>query len=101
DWFTLFSWNIKDILWYGIIFAIILVAIEIVLDKVVPNDWIDDGGINEKVFKNQSVLNIFIIALVVVISEEFLFRGFIQFTFCYIFSSSLFVLFYICFFKKI
>ena len=100
DWFTLFSWNIKDILWYGIIFAIILIAIEIVLDKVVPNDWIDDGGINEKVFKNQSVLNIFIIALVVAISEEFLFRGVIQVTFGYIFASSLFVVVHIRYLKK-
>lgn len=100
DWFTLFSWNMKDIFWYGIVFAIILVAIEIVLDKVVPNDWIDDGGINEKVFKNQSVLNIFIIALVVAISEEFLFRGVIQVTFGYIFASSLFVVVHIRYLKK-
>lgn len=100
DWFTLFSWNVKDIVLYGVVFAVILVVIEIVLNKIIPSDWIDDGGINEKVFKNQSIINIFIIALVVAISEEFLFRGVIQVTFGYIFASSLFVVVHIRYLKK-
>src|SRR5699024_1766346 len=100
DWFTLFSWNIKDIVWYGLVFAIILVVIEIVLDKIVLIYCINAGGINDKDFKNQYVVNIFIIALVVAISEEFLFRGVIQVTFGYIFASSLFVVVHIRYLKK-
>lgn len=100
DWFTLFSWNVKDILIYGVLFAVGLVIIEILLDTIVPKSWIDDGGINEKVFKNQSFFHIFIIALVVAISEEFLFRGVIQVTFGYIFASSLFVVMHIRYLKK-
>lgn len=100
DWFTLFSMDYKAILLYGVIAGVVLVIIEIMIDKIVPPKWLDDGGINEKVFKNQSTLSIFIIALVVAISEEFLFRGVIQVTFGYVFASSLFVVVHIRYLKR-
>lgn len=100
DWFTLFTFNIREILIYGVATALVLIIIEIILDNTVPKSWLDDGGINEKVFKNQSIANIFIISLVVAISEEFLFRGVIQVTFGYVFASSLFVVVHIRYLKK-
>ena len=60
----------------------------------------DDGGINEKLFRNQSVGSIFFIALTVAICEELLFRGVIQTTFGYLFASSLFVVLHTRYLKK-
>lgn len=92
DWLLYFNFNMKQILYYGVFTGLVVVIIEVVLYQMISEHHFDDGGINEKVFKNQSVANIFIIALVVAISEEFLFRGVIQTSFGYIFASSLFVI---------
>ena len=100
DWFDLFIFDYKQILLYGALTGTIVVIVETILYLIVPERYFDDGGINEKVFKNQSVWNIFIIALVVAISEEFLFRGVIQTTFGFIFASSLFVIVHFRYLKK-
>ena len=100
DWFHLFSIDFTEIILYGVVTGIVLVILEIVIDLKVPKKLVDDGGINERVFKNQSIPTIFIIALVVAISEEFLFRGVIQVTFGYVFASSLFVVVHIRYLKK-
>lgn len=100
DWFLYFSVDLKAILLFGIFSAILIVVIEIVLYSFLPSRYFDDGGINEKVFKNQSIGNIFLIAIVVAISEEFLFRGVIQTSFGYIFASTLFVLVHFRYLKK-
>lgn len=99
-WFDLFDVNMKQIIVYGLMPAIILVCIEIVLSKVVSKEALDDGGINEKVFKNASVPVIFFLALLISISEELLFRGVIQTTFGFIFASILFALIHVRYLKK-
>lgn len=103
DWekikgFIRFDWG--EIVYYGVLFALLLVVVEIILYYLVPKKYLDDGGINEKLFKNQSVLMIFLIALTVAIAEELLFRGMIQTVFGYIFASSLFVLIHTRYLKK-
>lgn len=100
DWLNLFSWDIKEIAYYGILSGFIIVIIDLFLTFVLPEHVFDDGGINERIFKNRSVLSIFSIALVVAICEEVLFRGFIQTTFGYIFASTLFVVVHIRYLKK-
>lgn len=96
----LFQLNYKDIFYYGILIALVLVVVEIIMSKFIPKKYFDDGGINEKLFKGQSVFMIFLIALVVAISEELLFRGVLQTTFGYVFASSLFVLLHTRYLKK-
>jgi len=100
DWFHLFSIDFKEIILYGVVTGIVLVMIDILIDVKIPKKFVDDGGINEKIFKNQSIPTIFLIALVVGISEEFLFRGVIQVTFGYIFASSLFVIVHVRYLRK-
>lgn len=90
----------EAIFYYGILFALALVVIEIILYRSIPKEYFDDGGINEKVFQNQSILSIFFIALTVAIAEEFLFRGVIQTVFGYVFASSLFVIMHTRYLKK-
>src|SRR5699024_3011995 len=75
--------------------------INIILDKFVPKQFLDDGGINEKLFSNQSVYSIFIIAAVVAISEELLFRGVVQTTYGYLFASLLFAAIHIRYLMKL
>lgn len=99
-WFELFELNLDDIFYYGIIPATIIIIVDLILDRYIPKRYLDDGGINEKLFKSQSIFSIFIIAAVVAIAEELLFRGVIQTTFGYIFASSLFALIHIRYLKK-
>ncbi len=100
DWIKLFDFDILMIIYYGVIPAGIVIFIDLVIDKYIPNHYIDDGGINNKLFKNQSVLSIFIIALIVSIAEELLFRGVLQTVFGYVFASSLFAIIHIRYLKK-
>src|SRR5699024_2894832 len=69
----LFDLHILINIYYGVITACIVIFIDLVIDKYIPNHYIDYGGINNKLFKNQSILYIFIIALIVIIAEELLF----------------------------
>ncbi|MDP4170189.1 MAG: type II CAAX endopeptidase family protein [Bacillota bacterium] len=67
--------------WYlltGIGAALIVVMIDIILMRVLPHSYYDDGGLNDKIFRGRSTLNIFFIAALVALSEEILFRGVIQ-----------------------
>ena len=100
NWFELFKINTKEILYYGIIPASLIIIIDIFLDMVIPSRFLDDGGINENLFSEQSIFSIFIIAAVVAISEELLFRGVIQTTFGYLFASSLFAIIHIRYLTK-
>lgn len=100
DWFTLFTWDVSAVLWYGLVPAVILVVIEIIVSYFIDPRHIDDGGINERIFKDASVGMIFLIAFVVAIAEEMLFRGVIQTTFGYVFASSLFVIVHFRYLKK-
>lgn len=55
-----------------------VVIIDIILMKLLPRSFYDDGGLNERIFKNRSVIHIAWIAAFVAFSEELLFRGVIQ-----------------------
>ncbi|WP_332327105.1 CPBP family intramembrane glutamic endopeptidase [Metabacillus litoralis] len=46
--------------------------------KLAPQDLVDDGGINEKIFEKRSIPHIFFLTAVIAVSEEILFRGVIQ-----------------------
>ncbi|MDY7222180.1 type II CAAX endopeptidase family protein [Halalkalibacterium halodurans] len=58
--------------------AVLVVTVDIVLYRYVPKEWMDDGGINERVFRNRSTFHIAFLSLVVAVAEETLFRGIIQ-----------------------
>ena len=99
-WFQVLNLDWKDIFLFGFVPALFLVIIEIILYRMLPKSSFDDGGINEKIFRGESVGWIFLIALVVSVSEEVLFRGVIQVAFGYLFASSLFALVHVRYLKK-
>lgn len=65
------------ILW-GTGLAVLIITLELIIMKWLPKYVLDDGGINDKVFKQRPVWHIAIIAFVVAICEELLFRGVLQ-----------------------
>ncbi|MEH7416014.1 type II CAAX endopeptidase family protein [Neobacillus drentensis] len=66
------------ILTIGLPAGVIIVLADILLMKLLSSSFYDDGGLNERIFKNRHVFHTFVIALFVAISEELLFRGIIQ-----------------------
>ena len=78
DFKELFVWTDWNILLIGFIAGLAVVAFDFTLMKYLPKSYYDDGGLNERIFKNRSVLQIMLIAAMVAISEEILFRGVIQ-----------------------
>ncbi|MCL6574399.1 MAG: CPBP family intramembrane metalloprotease [Bacillus sp. (in: Bacteria)] len=67
-----------QIIYIGLPVGIIVVVIDIVLMKWLPSSYYDDGGLNERIFRNRSIFQIILIAALVAFSEELLFRGIIQ-----------------------
>src|SRR5690625_5157555 len=99
-WLDLFVFNAHQIFYYGCLAGILIVVIDLLLMSIVPKRHFDDGGINERIFKDRSILHIFLIALIVAVSEELLFRGVIQTVFGYIIASTLFALVHVRYLKK-
>ncbi|HLR54058.1 MAG TPA: CPBP family intramembrane glutamic endopeptidase [Pseudogracilibacillus sp.] len=99
-WFALFQWELDQILMYGVFPALGLVVIELIIYSILPPHLFDDGGINERIFKDQSITWIICICFIVAVSEEALFRGVIQTSFGFIFASSIFALIHVRYLKK-
>lgn len=90
EFFNLFKINDRRILTLGLTIGLIIVCMDLLFIKYLPNHYFDDGGVNERIFRNQSIGTIFIIAFLVAIAEEILFRGVIQTQFGLIISSIIF-----------
>jgi membrane protease YdiL (CAAX protease family) len=74
----LFLWR-EGLFWaVGALLGMIVVGIEVLLVRVLPPEWLDDGGINLRLFRGRSLLHIAWIALLVSVAEEMLFRGAVQ-----------------------
>lgn len=64
--------------YWGLGLAVIMLAVDFLLTHIVPEDSMDDGGINELLFGNRPLWHIVVISAVVAVCEELLFRGAIQ-----------------------
>ncbi|MEH7387882.1 type II CAAX endopeptidase family protein [Bacillus sp. JJ1521] len=95
-------WNWKDwnILFIGSAFALIVVVIDFLLMKWLPEAMYDDGGINERIFQKRSIPHIFILCLLISFSEEILFRGVIQTHFGLLIASIIFALLHVRYLYK-
>ncbi len=89
DLFTIVDSNILIV---GGTAGLIVVLVDLLFMKLLPPTYYDDGGLNERIFQNRSLYHIAMIAAVVAIGEEILFRGVIQTHFGLIASSLLFAL---------
>lgn len=82
-------------LWWGLGFAAVMLVVDLLISNVVPEDAMDDGGINRMLFRNRPVWHIVCIAAIVSICEELLFRGAIQHAFGPYWTSIIFALIHI------
>ncbi|MGJ7909337.1 lysostaphin resistance A-like protein [Neobacillus sp. LXY-1] len=78
SYFNQFRIHDSKIITIGLSLGIVVVMIDAVLMKWLPASYYDDGGLNERIFKNRNVFHILFIAFFVAFSEELLFRGIIQ-----------------------
>ncbi|MBM7651475.1 CPBP family intramembrane glutamic endopeptidase [Neobacillus cucumis] len=72
------DWKDVHIISIGFPVGVMIVIVDILLMKWLPASYYDDGGLNERIFKNKHVFHTFFIAIIVAFSEELLFRGIIQ-----------------------
>ncbi|WP_199614987.1 CPBP family intramembrane glutamic endopeptidase [Paenibacillus alkalitolerans] len=63
---------------WGAGFAGAVLAVDALISRWIPEDVTDDGGINDKLFGNRSILQIVLISFIVAVCEEMLFRGAVQ-----------------------
>ncbi len=82
----------SDILTVGLTCGLAVVILDIVLMKYLPSKYYDDGGVNEQIFSNRNIREIALLAFFISVSEEFLFRGVLQFHFGLIISSIIFAI---------
>lgn len=92
EFLNLWKLRLNEVLFYGAGSACIILIIDCMLTWFLPRKMVDDGGINEKIFRNISVPHAFIICVIVAFSEEILFRGIIQTHVGYIAASIIFAL---------
>src|SRR5690625_1716793 len=65
DWLLYFNWNPKEIFYYGVISGLIIVGIDLIIMYIFPERYYDDGGINEKLFKNLAIADIVGVTLII------------------------------------
>lgn len=100
DWLNLITFSFPEIVAYGVMPGLAVVAVDWILMKYLSEEHYDDGGINKKLFKEAPVNHIFLIALLVAVAEEILFRGVIQTVFGVYIASFLFAFVHFRYLKK-
>ncbi|MDR4948435.1 CPBP family intramembrane glutamic endopeptidase [Neobacillus cucumis] len=86
------DWKDVHIISIGFPLGVIVVIVDILLMKWLPASYYDDGGLNERIFKNRHVFHTFFIAIIVAFCEELLFRGIIQTKVGLILASTIFAI---------
>ena len=92
EFIALFIWDLPQIILWGGIAGVAVVLLDLILMKLLPSHYYDDGGLNERIFRNRSISQIAFIAAIVAVPEELLFRGMIQTHFGLIAASIIFAI---------
>lgn len=89
--FRLFEWPKSGEFWlWGAGLAALLMVVNLAMSKFLPEEASDDGGVNERMFGNRPVWHIALLAFIISVCEELLFRGAIQHAFGAYWTSILF-----------
>ncbi|MCZ8520571.1 MULTISPECIES: type II CAAX endopeptidase family protein [Paenibacillus] len=70
--------NPYTVMVWGTVFALLVLASDLLISRWVPPEVTDDGGVNQRIFGNRPLWHIALLSLVVSVCEEVLFRGAIQ-----------------------
>ncbi|OAB46948.1 CPBP family intramembrane glutamic endopeptidase [Paenibacillus antarcticus] len=93
-----FQQNVNFVAW-GLGLAGVMLMIDFLVSRIMPEDAMDDGGINKMLFSDRPVWHIVLIAAMVAICEELLFRGAIQYAIGPYWTSIIFALIHIRYLK--
>ncbi|MBM7584388.1 membrane protease YdiL (CAAX protease family) [Bacillus pakistanensis] len=94
-----FNLNFRTAL-IGLGFGLIVVILDIILMKKLPENLYDDGGINQRIFSRRNPGEIALLSLLIALSEEILFRGIIQFHFGFLIASVIFAIVHIRYWRN-
>lgn len=84
----------------AVLFAFIVVTISEGLERIVPANWVADGEINQRIFRNLTIGKTAFLCMLVGVAEEWLFRGIIQWWLGNGWTSLLFTLIHLRYLKK-
>lgn len=59
EWRQLWRFDLSDVLLYGVGAAALVLTADFLAMRYLPEDWHDDGGVNEKIFRNRSIPHLF------------------------------------------
>ncbi|HEY2492866.1 MAG TPA: CPBP family intramembrane glutamic endopeptidase [Paenibacillus sp.] len=98
--FELFSLSKNEsfVAW-GLGLAAIMLAVDFLVSRIMPEESMDDGGINQLLFGNRPIWHIICIAAIVAVCEELLFRGAIQYAIGPYWTSIIFAVIHIRYLK--
>jgi len=91
--------HLKTYIW-GLVGGIVLVVFNILLNYTIPERFLDDGGFNKKFFTSLTIFEMTILCVLIALSEELFFRGFIQTKFGIVIASIIFALVHFRYVKK-
>lgn len=94
-------WDFIDIFLWGTAIGMLVIILQIAVSRLLPREWMEDDGLNERLFRYKSTILVACISLCVACIEEFLFRGVIQTKFGLATAVVIFSLAHIRYFKKI
>ncbi|MFC0297991.1 CPBP family intramembrane glutamic endopeptidase [Geobacillus jurassicus] len=78
EWRQLWQFDLIDVLLYGAGGAALVLTADFLAMRYLPDDWHDDGGVNEKLFRRRSIAHLFFLCALIAVTEEWLFRGIVQ-----------------------
>ncbi|MET3696149.1 membrane protease YdiL (CAAX protease family) [Bacillus oleivorans] len=90
--FLLIKWNDGAAYLIGFIAGLLVVGLDVLMARLLPPQFFDDGGINERIFLKRHPLHILFLAVIIGVSEELLFRGILQNTLGWFWASLIFAL---------
>ncbi|MBC6314941.1 CPBP family glutamic-type intramembrane protease [Listeria grandensis] len=99
-WAQELSYDLR-VIFFAVLLACFWAGLNIGLDRLLPKRLTDDGGMNLLIFKDRRPLDILGLCILIGITEEFIFRGIIQFYFGFWASVILFVLVHFRYLNKV
>jgi len=97
---SIVMFDVKDVILWGAVVGALVAGAEYLLDLLLPHDWMDDGGVNQRLFAAMSIKQIVVSMLLVAVIEEWLFRGLIQTYLGWIVASVIFGIVHIRYLRK-
>ncbi|KAB2493749.1 CPBP family intramembrane glutamic endopeptidase [Priestia endophytica] len=73
-----FQLDFRELFLFGMLPALVVVAVDLLLTIKLPSHLYDDGGINRQIFRSRSFWHIVFLCLLISFVEELLFRGVVQ-----------------------